>query len=316
VTFRLTALVATVVLGVGACGVSQPRSTLAGPPSGEVMAQFWVDPGGNRDLYWGAWGKRHAPNPDVVYTFEASNSGGFSPKWDVSSPDGRKWGAKMGPEAQAEVTTSRILWGVGYHQPPNYYLERWRVDNGKTVQNGSPARFRPEIDQLDKTGEWAWAENPFADTVQYRGLLVLLAMLNSADLKDNNNGVYELPRRMEGARRWFLVRDVGSSLGTTGWSPRRNDIDEFEKTGFILGVADGYLQLDVRGRFTRTFERLRPADARWISERLQRLTPRQWRDAFRAGGYDQPTTGRYLRVIRQKIEQGLAAGRADRPGSP
>jgi len=295
---------------LGACAVQKAQSTVVGPPSRDLMAQFWVEPGRNRDLYWGPWGERNAPRPDVLYKLDGIDSGGFSRKWDVKDESGREWSVKMGPEAQSEVTTSRILWGVGYHQPPNYYLEKWKVDNGKQVANGSPGRFRPSLKELDQAGDWSWSENPFADTLQHRGLLVLLVMLNSADLKDNNNSVYDLPRPMEGARRWFVVRDVGSSLGETGWGPQRNDIDQFEKRGFITGVEDGFLRFDVSGRFSGFLqEQLRPEDARWICQRLQRLTPRQWRDAFRAGGYDDAATERYIRKIREKIAQGLAVSR-------
>jgi hypothetical protein len=276
------------------------------------MAQFWVEPGRNRDLYWGPWGKEHAPDPQVTYKFEEINPGGFSPKWDVTDPRGRKWSVKMGTEAQSEVTTSRILWGVGYHQVPNYYVERWRVDNGKGVQNGSPGRFRPKLKELDEESEWSWRENPFVETPQYRGLLVLLVMLNSMDLKDSNNSVYQLPRTMEGARRWFVVRDVGSSLGEMGWIPKRNDVDLFESEAFITGVDDGFLQFGYGGLHAGLLKGLTPSDARWICERLQRLSDLQWRDAFRAGGYDEETTGRYLEKMRQKIGQGLeVASKAD-----
>lgn len=303
------AIALAMALGTGACAAAPARSTLPRPPSRELMAQFWVEPGRNRDLYWGPWGEKNAPRPDVVYKLDGINAGGYSPKWDVTDPEGREWGVKMGAEAQSEVTTSRILWGVGYHQSPNYYLLRWRLDNGEQVQNGSPGRFRPKLDEIDEQGEWSWRENPFVDTPQYRGLLVLLMMLNSTDLKDTNNSVFELPRPMDGARRWFVVRDVGSSLGETGWSPRRNDIELFEALPFITGVEDGFLRFEDRGRHSGVLERLRPADAGWICERLQRLTPKQWRDAFRAGGYDAATTERYVRKIREKIDEGLAVAR-------
>lgn len=274
------------------------------------MAEFWVEPNGPRDLYWGPWGREHAPNPQAIYEFEKADQGGFSPKWDVKDPRGREWSVKMGPEAQAEVTASRILWGVGYHQPPNYYLERWQVKKDGQVGNGSPGRFRPDLEELERKGDWAWRENPFAGTRQHRGLLVLLVMLNSTDLKDDNNSLYELRRPRNGARRWYVVRDVGSSLGETAWTPRRNDIALFERHPFITGVEGGYLTFQDGGRHTALLERLRPEDAAWIGGRLQRLTPRQWQDAFRAGGYDTPTAERYIRRIREKIDQGLAVARA------
>ena len=289
-----------------ACGPATLRPTVQGTPSRQLMAEFWVEPQPGRDLFHGPWGARHAPRPDTIFKLEGTNQGGFSPKWDVTDPSGRKWGVKMGDEAQPEVTTSRILWGLGYHQPPNYFLPRARVDNGSQVQNIGPARFRPSLPDLDQKGDWAWRENPFVNTQPYRGLLVVMMMLNSTDLKDDNNGLYELRRPMEGARRWYVVRDVGSSLGDTGWTPRRNNIEAFEQAPFVTGIADGYVRFEDKGRHTSLLERLRPADVVWACERLQRLTDRQWRDAFRAGGYDDATTARYLRKLREKIEQGLA----------
>jgi hypothetical protein len=44
----------------------------------------------------------------------------------VEGPGNRKWSAKLPPEAQTEVVASRILWGVGYHQPPIYYVGRFK----------------------------------------------------------------------------------------------------------------------------------------------------------------------------------------------
>jgi methionine salvage enolase-phosphatase E1 len=46
-------------------------------------------------------------------------------------------------------------------------------------------------------------------------------------------------------------------------------------------------------------------DVRWACERLQKLTDRQWRDAFRAGNFTADVTARYVARIRQKITEGL-----------
>ena len=50
------------------------------------------------------------------------------------------------------------------------------------------------------------------------------------------------------------------------------------------------------------------ADVQWICRRLSALTDAQWADAFRAGGYADPTAQRYIRRLKQKIAEGLAAG--------
>lgn len=53
-----------------------------------------------------------------------------------------------------------------------------------------------------------------------------------------------------------------------------------------------------------------PADLRWAATRLQRLTDRQWRDAFRAANYGDEMRDRYLRKIREKIAHALDAAAA------
>jgi hypothetical protein len=48
------------------------------------------------------------------------------------------------------------------------------------------------------------------------------------------------------------------------------------------------------------------ADVRWACGLLARLTDEQWRDAFRAGGYNPDQTARYVATIKAKIDRGLA----------
>jgi hypothetical protein len=38
---------------------------------------------------------------------------------------------------------------------------------------------------------------------------------------------------------------------------------------------------------------------------LARLSPRQWQEAFRAGGYEDSVATRYIRRLQQKIADGL-----------
>jgi hypothetical protein len=45
---------------------------------------------------------------------------------------------------------------------------------------------------------------------------------------------------------------------------------------------------------------------KWICRRLQALTDAQWQDAFRAGGYAPELANRFIRRMKQKIDEGLA----------
>jgi len=285
-------------------------STSPTPPTAVQMAELWRLPERPRDLYWGVGGERLAPNPSADYTVIEIKRSGFSRGYTVSQKGDRHWSVKFPPEASTEVVASRIHWGIGYHQPPVYYVAGWTAEKAVTPNPQLPARFRetkPDFHGLKSEDTWSYYRNPFVGTPQLQGLLVLQAMLGNSDLKDDNNALYELAEPLEGARQWYVARDLGHTLGRTGvLEAPRGDIDVFEETPFITGVVNGRVKLDWRGRHDALFADIKPSDVRWICARLETLTDQQWRDAFRAGGFDAQTTTRFITRLKQKIAQGLA----------
>lgn len=219
----------------------------------------------------------------------------------------------MPPEATTEVVASRLLWGVGYHQPPIYYVGKWNADGAPEKNPQLPARFReskPDLHGLDAHGVWSYYSNPFVGTKEMNGLLVLQVMLGNSDLKDEQNALYTLKEPFEGASRWYVARDLGQSFGRTGvLDAPRGDVKVFEQTPFIKGVAGGFVRFDYRGRHGKLVDHMTPDDVRWICERLQKLTDRQWDDAFRAGGYNPQIAARFIKRFKQKIAEGMAVGR-------
>jgi hypothetical protein len=108
-------------LAIGGCGRSlQQAQVIPGPPPS--IAELWQEPLDleRRDLFHGAGGSRLAPR-DSVFQFVARDTSGWSPGFDVKDTNGVEWSVKLGPEAQSEVVTSRVLWAIGFHQPPTYY---------------------------------------------------------------------------------------------------------------------------------------------------------------------------------------------------
>ena len=280
-----------------------------GAPSAAQLAELWVDPGPSpRDLFAGPGGNAYVrPATDARFDVVKRDTGGFSITYRVRDERGREWNVKGGPEAQTEVVASRIVWALGYHELPSYFVERWiAVDHAKGSIRGG-ARFRPVDMGLTSRGEWSWQQNPFVGTREHNGLLALMMILNSTDLKNQNNAIYDVigePR--EHAKRWVVVKDLGASLGETGrMDPRRGYIDGFEREPFITGVEHGFAQFAFRGRHQELIHRISVDDVRWTCERLRKLTDRQWRDAFRAGNYSDDITARYVARIRQKITEGL-----------
>ena len=309
-------LVFGAVVASEGCARSLQRVQLAqGAPA--TIAELWQEPSAPRDLFAGAGGEGLAPKSDT-FTFVARDTSGWSPGFDVRDANGLEWSVKLGPEAQSEIVTSRILWALGFHQPPTYYLERWTLTGAES--GPQPAgRFRPEVPGQEVMADWSWYENPFIGTRQYGGLIVANLILNSWDWKTSNNKVYRLTEPVNGVTRWFVVRDVGASLGRTTYPTilkwfrlrgfgqgTRNDLPGFESQGFIRRVEQERIEFEYVGIYRDVIDSVTPADVRWTCERLAALSDRQWSDAFRAGGYTPAQTARYVKKIRSKIDQGLS----------
>jgi hypothetical protein len=135
-----------------------------------------------------------------------------------------------------------------------------------------------------------------------------MMIINSTDLKNENNELYESEgAAREEARLWYVVKDLGASLGETGrFDPRRGYIDGFEREPFVVGVKNGLVRFAFRGRHQELLTHISVDDVKWTSQRVLRITDTQWHDAFRAGGYDQTTARRFVARIKQKAEEGLA----------
>jgi hypothetical protein len=272
-----------------------------------------------QDLFNGPWGDAFAPDPAAPYRFMKSKTRGVNPGMTVVDPAGRKWSVKQAShdgraaEGPIEVVLSRVLSAVGYHQPPVYHLPAFQLADTFGVRTEPGGRFRLAHGDLTERGEWMWQENPFVGTKPYQGLLVILLMFNSSDLKNSNNTIYEHATATGSSERWYVVRDLGTALGTTARvRAARADPDLFAAAPFLTGIAGGYVQFGYDGWHDELLrDRITPADVRWASALLGQLTDTQWRDAFRAGGFDPATAGRFIARLREKVVEGLAL--ADSP---
>lgn len=114
----------------------------AGPTDTRSIAELWNEPAPGQDLSSGFGGRALSPDPTAKYTVIAVKKGGFSEGYTVVDPRKRERSVKFRPEALTEVVSSRILRGIGYHQPPIYLLEK-RTAESATSPNPQPAaRFR------------------------------------------------------------------------------------------------------------------------------------------------------------------------------
>jgi hypothetical protein len=292
-------------------------------PTPSAIAQLWREPRDleSRDLFHGAGGPELVPQ-ETSYAFVAHKTSGKNPGYDVRDSAGRLWSVKLGEEAQSEVTASRILWAIGFHQPPTYYVEPWQL-SGEDAGEQPAARFRTEAPGHDVVREWSWYENEFIGSRPFAALITVNMLLNNWDLKTSNNKLDQVINDDGISEQRYVVRDLGASLGEAtqptflSWFPfmrqkqgSKNDLEAFEAQGFVTAVNDDRVEFDYRGLDEALADSVTAADLRWTCALLSRLSKQQWLDAFRAGGYTADQSARYVRKIQEEITRarGLVSG--------
>ena len=313
-------LVATVALTSCAMRVKAPASQAT---AAEPGATLWERPADlpSRDLFYGPWGRENAPAPDDTYRLVERKHHGVNPGLTVVDSRGREWSVKQPPtgsfdsEVGVELAVSRILAAVGYHQPASYFLPAFTLKDAWGTRTEMGGRFRLKDERLKSGDPWSWQENPFIGTQPYRGLLVMMMMFNSTDLKNSNNSLYEYRDRGIVQQR-YVVRDLGAALGDSDrFAPRKGSPDAFEQEPFIVGVNNGFVEFAYKGWYAPLVrDRITPDDVAWTSNLLAQLTNKQWQDAFRAAGFAPADAERFIRKLREKVQQGRdLRGRATSP---
>ena len=315
----VTSTLLVVAVITAACTGGRTVRTVPDPSGAADISQLWQEPADleSRDLARGP--AVDAPRPSTIFTFVKADRTGHSPGYDVRDQNGIDWSVKLGPEAQTEVVVSRILWAIGYHQVPTYYVTDWTMEQGPEGNPG-PGRFRPELPNAKVVSEWSWFENPFADTRQFRGLVVANLIVNNWDWKTSNNKIYDIANPDGTSVRRYVIRDLGASLGKTD-APAltrvvgarmaqgsRNNVEDFEQQGFIKSVDGNRVEFDYKGIYQAVVDTVTPADVVWTCRLLSRVSDAQWTAAFMAGGYAPDQAARFIAKLKSKIAEGLALG--------
>ena len=314
---RESMAIVTIVMSIVAVSCAGAKRPALQPSSRDPGETLWESPANlaARDLYHGPWGRELAPDPAATYKFVERKHTGVNLGLTVVDPQGREWSVKqpfpggLDDESPVEVTLSRLLSAIGYHQPPVYYLPAFKLEDDWGTHLEAGGRFRLKHEALKDAGPWKWEENPFIGSRPYEGLIVLMMMFNNTDLKNSNNTLYERKRGGE-VERLYVVRDIGAALGDTQpIAPRKNHLPSFERHPFILGLNDGYVEVANKSPYAKLVKnRTRPADVVWAANLLGQLSDKQMAEAFRAGGYEASAANRFIRKLREKIEQGRSIG--------
>ncbi|HYY98691.1 MAG TPA: hypothetical protein VE642_08875 [Pyrinomonadaceae bacterium] len=274
----------------------------------------------SRDLYLGPGGEAMRPDLRRV-TFLKEETGGYSKKFRVRDASGREWVAKLGKEAQSETAAVRLVWAVGYMTEINYLAPCVRIEGappprGKDVEaceggGFANVRFEARPEGVKRLDEWKWSDNPFVDTKELKGLVVMMALVNNWDIKDSNNKILYAPNAAGGRGELrYIVSDLGATFGRVKWNApvlwrirrNRNDAEDYAKDEFLEDVKRGQVYLFYKGKRQDLFDDIRVEEARWIGSLLSKLSGRQIADAFRAANY----TPEEIRTLTDSVRARIA----------
>ena len=288
------------------------RDKKTSPPTGTPV--LWQDPGdiSARNLLLGRGGEEMKPDLTNV-TFLEEETGGYSTKFRVRDGAGKIWVAKLGKEAQAETVAARLVWAVGYVGEINYLAPCVQIKGApkKDVdrcegQGFANVRFEARPETLKRLQKWSWQENPFAGTKEFKGLIVLMALINNWDLKDDNNRII-LVSGGEGGQNelHYIISDLGATFGKTGnfITRSRNQPKDYSKSKFVEKVEGGKVSFRYEGKNQGLIDSVMLEDVKWIGALLSKLTDQQIQDAFRAANYAPDEVRLLSEALRVRINE-------------
>ncbi len=263
---------------------------------------FWREPTDieSRNLLIGAGGEQMKPDISKL-TFIEDKPGGYSKKYRVRDAKGNEWIAKLGKEAQTDTAANRLLWALGYETEIAYLIPKATIEGKGEFEN---VRLEARPASVKRAGNWMWENNPFKDTPEFRGLKILMLLINNWDMKDDNNEILAVrgDTTGEGELR-YIISDLGGSFGKTGgfFSRSRNEPGDYQKSEFIKKVNGDVIDFNYGGKNQKLFEGLTVADARWAHNLLKRLSDEQIKDAFRAANYSAEEVETLTQALKERI---------------
>ena len=254
----------------------------------------------SRNLLLGAGGEEMKPDISRL-TFIEQKKGGFSTKYRVRDAKGNEWIAKIGKESQTDTAANRLLWALGYETEIAYLVPKAKIEGKGEYEN---VRLEARPATVKRGGNWMWENNPFMNAPEFRGLKILMVMLNNWDMKDDNNEILAMrgDTSGEGELR-YIISDLGATFGKTGGflSRSRNKPSDYVKAEFIKTVNGDVIDFSYSGKNQKLFENITVADARWLSNLLKRLSDDQIKDAFRAANYSAEEVDILAGEVRERI---------------
>lgn len=260
----------------------------------------------SRNLLLGAGGEQMKPDIRKI-TFVEEKTGGYSKKYRVRDAAGNEWIAKLGKEAQPDTAANRLLWALGYETEIAYLIPRLTIEGKGELEN---VRLEARPKTIDRAGNWNWEENVFKGTPPLQGLKILMVMINNWDMKDDNNEILATRGATGEGDLRYIISDLGGSFGKTGgfFSRSRNKPEDYVKAKFIEKVNGNVIDFNYGGKNQKLFANITVADARWLSNLLNRLSEEQIKDAFRAANYSPGEVEHLASAFRERITELTSVG--------
>jgi len=289
---------------------------------------IWADPGEveNLDFTGGPGGRNREPKPP--FTFIEESLSGSNPKVRVSDAHGVKWTVKFGSEVNAETFATRVAWAAGYFAEPSYFIPIGRVEKlgnltrakkyFKADGSFTNARFEMRhgkgVKKLEGDQSWGWLQNPFVNSVELKGLKVIMMLTSNFDNKDvrdvkrgSNTAIFQVPTE-SGIENRYMVSDWGGSMGKWGGFMSREKWDckgfRSQTKDFIKGVKGDIVEFGFSGQHTDSFKNdIRVSDLKWLLQYVGRITDEQFRAGLRASGATADEVECFTRSMRERIDQ-------------
>jgi hypothetical protein len=173
-------------------------------------------------------------------------------------------------------------------------------------------RLEQEVDAIEESGSAPDTQADGIGTRELAGLFTIMVMVNNWDIKTSQHAIYRVSEKGDAQRQWYVVKDLGASLGRTNWyiPGERDDREAFVEERFIESAEGNRAKFHYKGAWLepQLTTSVTPGDVVWICQLHSQLTDRQWMDAFQAGGYSPADARRYIQRMQEKIDEGLRLG--------
>lgn len=255
------------------------------------------------DLYNGPGGSEMKPDLSSI-KFIKEEKRGHNKKFRISDGSGRIWIAKLGSEARPETAAVRLLYGLGYKTEINYLVPSLTIP-GKGTFNNVRLEARPE--GVKRVGEWKWRSNPFVGTKELQGLKIMMVFMTNWDLLDLQNEILHT-----NGENHYIVSDLGATFGRLGnnnlpiffrLGRQTGSPKHYIKTRFVKGVERGEVKFAFKGKGRSLMKGITVAEARWLSNLLNKLSDQQIRDIFRAANYAPGEVELFAKAVKNKIDE-------------